>query len=249
MTQTWDPQQYQTTAAFVPALGAPVLSLLDPQPGERILDLGCGDGVLTAELVAAGAEVVGVDRSPEMVAAAVARGLDARVIDATALTFAEEFDAVFSNAALHWVPDADAVLAGVARSLRPGGRFVAELGGHGNVAALGTALSAVLGRRGIDTSAVSPWYFPTVEAYAERLAAAGFAVDRISLIPRPTPLPGDLADWFATFGRVFLEALPADERAGASAEAVELLRPWLCDDHGRWTADYVRLRVAAHLAR
>ncbi|MEZ5142897.1 MAG: methyltransferase domain-containing protein [Acidimicrobiales bacterium] len=249
MTQTWDPQQYQSTAAFVPALGAPVLALLGPQPGEHILDLGCGDGVLTAELVAAGADVVGVDASAEMVDAAVARGLEARVMDATELAFSDEFDAVFSNAVLHWLPatESDEVLRRVARALHPGGRFVAELGGHGCVAAVATALSAVLARRGIDAADVSPWYFPTVDDYGARLVAAGFAVDTIELIPRPTPLPGDVSDWIATFGKVFLAALPADEREAATSEAVVLLRPWLCDDRGRWTADYIRLRFAAHL--
>ena len=248
MTQTWDPDQYQATAAFVPALGAAVLELLAPQVGERILDLGCGDGALTVELVAAGAEVVGVDSSAEMVEAARARGLDAHVVDGEALAFDHEFDAVFSNAALHWMRDADAVLAGVAQALRPGGRFVAECGGHGCVAAVGTALTAVLARRGIDAAALTPWYFPTVDDYGARLARAGFVVDSIALIPRPTPLPGDVRDWIDTFGKVFLGAVADDDRQAAVDEAVALLRPWLCDDRGRWTADYVRLRFAAHLA-
>lgn len=247
MAQTWDPTQYQRTAAFVPALGAPVLALLDPRVGERILDLGCGDGVLSAELEAAGATVVGVDASPEMVEAARQRGIDAHVVDGAALEFDHEFDAVFSNAALHWMLDADAVLDGVGRALRSGGRFVAELGGHGCVAAIATALTAVLARRGIDAAARSPWYFPTVEDYGARLRAAGFVVDEIALIPRPTPLPGDVGEWVATFAKVFLAPLPEGDRAAAVLEVVELLRPWLCDEQGRWTADYVRLRFAAHL--
>lgn len=246
-TQTWDPDQYARTAGFVPALGAPVLALLDPQPGERIIDLGCGDGVLTAELVAAGAEVVALDASPEMVAGARARGLDASVADGQAFDVGTGFDAVFSNAALHWMPDMDAVLACVARALRPGGRFVAECGGHGCVAAIGTALGAVLARRGVATDDVRPWTFPTDEAYAARLVAAGFVVDQIGLIPRPTPLPGDVRDWLATFAGPFFAGLEPDDRVAATDEAVDLLRPWLCDDQGRWTADYVRLRFVAHL--
>src|SRR4051812_24270218 len=126
---TWAPDAYLQHAGFVPALGAGVLELLDPQPGERILDLGCGEGSLTQELVARGAVVLGVDSSDAQVAAARARGLDARVMDGEALAFEHEFDAVFSNAALHWMRRPDAVVAGVARALRPGGRFVAELGG------------------------------------------------------------------------------------------------------------------------
>ena len=149
MTQHWSPADYQQHAHFVPALGASILAQLAPQPGERILDIGCGDGVLTTQIAASGAIVVGVDASTEMVAAATSLGLDARVMDARALSFVEEFDAVFSNAALHWIPQADAVLSGIARALRPGGRFVAEFGGHTNVAAIAVAIRAVFGRHGI----------------------------------------------------------------------------------------------------
>ncbi len=147
-----------------------MLELLDPKPGERILDLGCGDGVLTEKIVAAGAAVVGVDASAEMIDAARRRGLDARVGDGAQLGFAREFDAVFSNAALHWMKrDPDAVIAGVARALKPGGRFAGELGGHGCVAAITVALFAVLARRGASGSLESPWYFPTVADYRARL--------------------------------------------------------------------------------
>src|SRR5579875_671222 len=158
--QHWLAERYAANAAFVPALGTAALALLAPQPGERILDLGCGDGVLTAKIAAAGAAVA-VDAAPDMVRAARARGLDARVMDGRALAFAGEFDAVFSNAALHWMREADAVLAGVFRALKPGGRFVAEMGGHGNIAAIITALSAVLARRGVDAAALNPFYFPS----------------------------------------------------------------------------------------
>ena len=132
--QTWNPDQYARNAGFVPALGLPVVELLDPQPGERILDLGCGDGVLTEKLASLGCQVVGVDSSAAQVAAAQARGLDARVVDAHELPFEAEFDAVFSNAALHWMRQPEAVIAGVWRALEPGGRFVGELGGAGNIA-------------------------------------------------------------------------------------------------------------------
>src|SRR4051794_21951268 len=143
MSQTWSPTSYQQNAAFVPALGAPLLAQLAARPGERILDLGCGDGTLTEQIAAAGASVVGIDASPEMVAGAARRGLDARLIDATKLPFEIEFDAAFSNAVLHWVTDADAVLRGVYRALKPGGRFVAEFGGHTNIAAISVAMRAV----------------------------------------------------------------------------------------------------------
>lgn len=244
--QSWDPERYERHARFVSDLGAPVVALLAPRAGERILDLGCGDGVLTQRLAAMGCTVVGVDASPAQVAAARARGCDARVMNATGLRFAAEFDAVFSNAALHWVRDADTMLAGVARALRPRGRFVAELGGSGCVHTIRAALHAALRRRGIDPDAHDPWYFPTVEDYGARLAAAGFAVDSIALIPRPTPLPGDVTGWLETFAESFTNALPAGERPAFLEEVRDALRPSLCDPGGEWSADYVRLRFAAH---
>src|ERR1700729_570731 len=175
--QHWSAERYAATAHFVPAFGAPVVELLDPLPGERILDLGCGDGVLTAKIAAAGANVVAVDAASDMVAAAQAKGLDARVVPGQSLAFEREFDAVFSNAALHWMQPQEAVLAGVARALKPGGRFVAEMGGHNNTAAIQVAFRAVLGRRGIEALTLSPWYFPSAAAYRARLETAGFQVE------------------------------------------------------------------------
>jgi trans-aconitate methyltransferase len=243
--QTWDPERYARTARFVADLGAPVVELLDPKPGEHILDLGCGDGALTEKLVALGCDVVGVDGSAEQVAAACARGLDARVMDGEALAFAGEFDAVFSNAALHWMKRLDAPIDGAWRALRPGGRFVAELGGHGCIRAIETALFAALARRDIDGRSLYPWVFPTPEDYAPRLEARGFRVDEIALIPRPTPLPGPMRDWLETFALSFTRALPPDARSDFLDEVSEALRPELCDSDGHWTADYVRLRFAA----
>jgi len=245
--QTWKAESYAQNARFVSDLGGPVLELLAPRHGERILDLGCGDGVLTEKLAAAGAIVVGVDGALDMVAAAKKRGLDARLVRGESLDFPPEFDAVFSNAAMHWMRDADAVIAGVRRALKPGGRFVAEFGGHGCVAAVTVALMAVLARRGIDGAAAIPWYFPTVDDYREKLEAAGFTVDYIELIPRPTPLPADIGPWLDIFAQNFFAAIPANDRSAARDEAIALLRPVLCDSRGRWTADYTRLRFAAHL--
>ncbi len=246
-TQQWSAARYAANADFVPALGQPVLDLLQPQPGERILDLGCGDGTLTEKLVASGARVVGIDSSADMIAAARQRGLDARIMDARALVFENEFDAVFSNAVLHWIRDnPDAAIAGAFRALRSGGRFVGELGGHANVAAITVALVATLERRGIkDAPAWIPWYFPTVEDYEARLRLAGFVPQSVQLLPRPTLLPTGMRAWLDTFANPFCAALPGEERDGFLDEVTALLKPVLCDAAGNWTADYTRLRFAA----
>jgi SAM-dependent methyltransferase len=246
-TQTWSASGYSRHAHFVPALGDAIFQILSPQPEERILDLGCGDGVLTQRLVAAGASVVGVDSSPEMIAAAKARGLDARLADASNLTFANEFDAVFSNAVLHWIKsDPNAPIAGAYRALKPGGRFVGEFGGHGCVAAIGVALIAALERRGVREAATyMPQYFPTAEDYRARLIQAGFTADYVELVPRPTPLPTGMRGWLDTFAKAYCAALPVEQHDAYLDDVVNLLRPVLCDDQGNWTADYIRIRFAA----
>jgi trans-aconitate methyltransferase len=248
-TQTWDPERYAREARFVTDLGMPVVELLAPQRGERILDLGCGDGVLTAKLAEMGCGVVGIDASEMQVEAARKRGVDARVMAGEALQFHEEFDAVFSNAALHWMLRPDEVIAGVWRALRCGGRFVAEMGGHGNVETIRVALVDALNRRGIGGDSLVPWYFPTIEDYSARLRKAGFVISYISLFPRPTPLPGDVSSWLENFAEDFLRPLPPAERPAYIEDVREVLRPKLCDASGNWTADYVRLRFAAQKPR
>lgn len=243
--QTWDPELYARNARFVSDLGAAVLDLLAPRPGERILDVGCGDGLLTRQLVDLGCDVVAVDASAAQIAAARQRGIDAHVINADALPFEGEFDAVFSNAALHWIKNADAPIAGVYRSLKPDGRFVAECGGDGCVQTIRAALVQVLERRGIDGEARVPWYFPTVDDYTAKLERAGFQVDSIALIPRPTPLPGDVVQWLETFAHSFVHGFTERERAEYFAEVRAILDPQLRDGSGTWVADYVRLRFKA----
>jgi trans-aconitate methyltransferase len=240
----WSASTYAANARFVADLGSPVLGLLAPRAHERILDLGCGDGALTEKLVAAGAIVTAVDAAPDMIRAARARGLDAYVVDGQSLTYDGEFDAVFSNAALHWMPDGAAVIAGVFRALKPGGRFVGEFGGHGNVAAIVTALNAALLARGQDPSKLRRWY-PTAERYAAMLAAGGFHVRSAVLIPRPTPLPTGMAGWLSTFADPFLADMPGLDRAELMTEVAALLAPALQTDTGEWVADYVRLRFEA----
>lgn len=247
-SQHWDSDTYAKNASFVSRLGQPVVDLLAPRAGERILDLGCGDGALTQVLADAGADVVGVDSSESQVAGARARGLDARVADATALGFDREFDAVFSNAALHWVRPPEAAAAGVHRALRPGGRFVGEFGGAGNVAAIESALIGALNNRGVDGHAANPWYFPTPEQYTGLLRSLGFEVRSAELIPRLTPLPITMQEWLEILARPFFDALPEAEHESLKDEVADATRAELMDGEGHWSADYVRLRFAAHKA-
>lgn len=243
----WSAARYEANARFVTDLAGPVVALLDPHPGERILDLGCGDGPLTRALADLGCEVVGVDGSADMVAGARARGVDARVMDGHALNFDNEFDAVFSNAALHWMTRPDAVIAGVARALKPGGRFVAEQGGQGNVAAIRTALIAVLTEAGVKTDLTDIWSFPSAAEQEKWLEAAGFEVEECAIHPRPTPVAAGMEAWLETLAAPALAALPAGGRAAARARVAALVRPALCDSEGNWVADYVRLRFRARL--
>jgi len=244
-SQRWSAEAYAQHAHFVPALGEPVVQPLAPQPGEHILDVGCGDGTLTSKLAEAGAIVVGIDSSPELLEAARARGLDVRLADARRLSFTSEFDAVFSNAALHWITGPDPVLAGVYRALRPGGRFVAECGGQGNVAAICTALLGARMARGYALLEQLPWYFPSVDAYTLKLRAHGFIVDSIELFARPTALPTGMRGWLDTFAGPFLGDVATGDRGPLLDDACALLAPSLRDESGAWTADYVRLRFRA----
>jgi trans-aconitate methyltransferase len=248
-TQTWNAVEYGKNARFVTDLGAPVLELLAPQPGERILDIGCGDGVLTKKIADAGCTVIGLDSSPDFCAAARRLGLEVVESGAYDMAFAREFDAVFSNAALHWMTDPDRLIRKVATALRPKGRFVAEMGGHRCVETVRRGLIDELDARGHDGAAADPWYFATPEDYGARLEAAGFAVRSIALIPRPTPLPGDIVDWLAIFAKSFTAVLPESERSDYLDKVRARIKPKLCDAAGNWTADYTRLRFAAHLDR
>ena len=238
----WDPVGYDQNARFVSDLGEPVLQLLNPKAGETVLDLGCGDGELTLKLMDAGCHVIAVDSSPAMVESSLAKGINVRVMDGQHLEFEDAFDAVFSNAALHWMTQPREVIAGVKRALKPTGRFVAEMGGQGNVVSVLAALTKARQRRGL--APVNPWYFPSVEEYHQLLEEAGFQVPVIQLILRPTVLPGELRGWLETFAGSFLSTEEA-EREEMIAEITEELAPTLRDDSGKWTVDYVRLRFVA----
>jgi SAM-dependent methyltransferase len=246
----WSPTDYATNAAFVPALGMAALELLAPQPGELILDLGCGDGVLTRRIIDAGARVIGLDASQEMVEAARGRGVDAFVADAQALDLEEQavrfgqFDAAFSNAALHWMLDPDAVASGVFAVLKPGGRFAGEMGGDGNIATLRAGIRAELGERGYEVPGEDPQWYPSVEEFVRLYACAGFTGIQAQLIPRPTPLATGVAAWVKTFRAGWLEVagVPHAERDEVAAGVEARLQPRLQQPDGSWVADYVRLR-------
>ena len=246
-TQTWDPLAYERNGAFVHGLASGVLEWLDAQPGEYVLDLGCGDGQLTRRIADSGAHVLGVDASAEMVLAARERGVEAEHANAEQLPFRDgTFDAVFSNAVLHWVRDHDRMMQQVHRVLKPGGRFVAEMGGHGNVAAIHVALTAILERHGFGDRERGVNYYPSTAAYSERLAKHRFSVEKIAVIPRPTRLPDTgMEGWLRTFRRGVLEGLAGEVREAVVRETVKLLEPALRDEAGNWIADYVRLRFVA----
>lgn len=235
-TSSWDAADYARVGRFVSDLGAAALDLLDPQVGERILDIGCGDGALTHKIVERGAEVLGVDNSPDLVAAARAIGIEVLEMDAADMSFGPEFDAAFSNAALHWMLDKERVAAATFRALKPGGRFAGEMGGEGNLLNLRETLDAELIARGYPPPLESSNWYPSVDEFADIYEAAGFEQVDARLIERPTPLPKGVGEWVTTFRRGWLDraGVPDEERADI-ARAV-------ADSVGSDTADYVRLR-------
>ncbi len=261
--QTWNTDNYATHGRFVANLATAVVDLLAPQPGEQILDIGCGDGALTEQLAATGAILTGADASAAMVAAAQTRAqtcvqkcahpFEVAHHPAESLPYIAQFDAAFSNAALHWIPEATqpAALTAIHRALKPNGRFVAEMGGFANIAAIRAALQSTLAPYGIDAEADAASFYPTPATYRRLLEAAGFTVQSIDLIPRPTPLPdgpdgkNGMEIWLNTFRNGILDTLPPTDRAQVVAATVAILEPILRDHDGNWTADYVRLRFHA----
>jgi SAM-dependent methyltransferase len=242
----WNPESYARDARFVSDLGEPLLQILDPRPGELILDLGCGDGTL-GEKIAARSKLVGVDSSMPFLKSARLRHLTVVQMDGQQLAFKHCFDAVFSNAALHWMKRPEKVLEGIADCLKPRGRFVGEFGGRGNVETIRAALHAGLEKRAVDPWQVDPWYYPSPETFAALLERFGFSVGYIELIPRATKLPGDISRWLELFAQPFIKSLVDGDERRFIEEVRDALEPELRRSDGSWYADYVRLRFKAEL--
>jgi trans-aconitate methyltransferase len=246
----WDAQLYDSKHSFVSRYGADVIALLAPQPGERILDLGCGTGHLTYQIAGANVDVVGLDSAASMIEQAKANypDLHFELGDATGLHFTEEFDAVFSNAVLHWINQPAKVISGVWRALKPGGRFVAEFGGKGNVQAIAQAIHHALVVSGYASDEpFNPWYFPSIAEYGTLLEQQGFQLTYATLFDRLTPMTeGDkgMQNWIAMFASNLLASVPVDQRASVLTKIEDNLRSKLYQD-GTWFIDYRRLRVLA----
>jgi trans-aconitate methyltransferase len=243
-TTSWDPATYARDARFVADLGEPLLDLLAPRNSEIIMDLGCGDGALT-EKIPSGVSVVGADASFAQARAAKERRLSVVVVDGHHLCFKQRFDAVFTNAALHWMRQPEKVVKGVWQCLKPGGRFIGEFGAKGNVETVRSALHEALLRRGMDPLAVDPWYFPSAEDFSSLLVNSSFTVRSIEIIQRPTPFPRELFDWLEIFAQPFTKAIEKDHRQSFLDEVCRRSETALREADGRWTVDYVRLRFAA----
>jgi trans-aconitate methyltransferase len=246
-SQSWDAALYEDKHAFVWKQAASLVELLAPQPGERILDLGCGTGHLAAAIAATGAKVIGLDQSAVMLEQARSAYPNLQFMhgDARNFSFGDSFDAVFSNAVLHWVRPPEAVIRCVRNTLKPGGRFVAEFGGRENVQAIEAALRLAARQMGIRLEEPL-WYFPSVGEYATLLESAGLEVRFSSLFDRPTPLegPDGLKSWVRMFACSVLDAVQAGREEPFLRAVEELARPRLFRD-GTWQADYRRLRVVA----
>ncbi|MBW4501479.1 MAG: methyltransferase domain-containing protein [Scytonema hyalinum WJT4-NPBG1] len=246
----WNAELYDSKHSFVSELATDLVELLSPKPGEYILDLGCGTGHLTHKIASKGAEVIGIDSASTMIEQASQNypPIDFSVIDARKLPFTEKFDAIFSNAVLHWIKEPEEVVIGINRALKPGGRFVAEFGGKGNVQAIVTAIYHALQKAGYPAdAALSPWYFPSIGEYGSLLEKHGLQLTFATLFERPTPLEDGeqgMQNWLKMFANSFFNGLSVDAQMSTLTDIENQLRPTLYKN-GTWFADYKRIRVIA----
>ncbi len=243
-TNHWNPNTYNKHTAFVSQLALPVVDLLAPKKGEFILDAGCGEGTLAVEIERRSAKVIGVDTSTEMIEQCQAKGIEAYVGSVTELPYEEVFDAVFSNAMLHWVKDARTAVQNIAKALKCGGRFVCEFGGEGNVYHVISAMQKVLEAHPEFGTFENPWYFPSVETYTALLESEGFSVKQIELIPRPTPMD-DIAHWLELFANSITTHFSKAQFETFKQECKDILRETNYSEEKGWMVDYVRIRVKA----
>ena len=243
-TNNWNANNYNKHADFVSILATPVVELLKPKKDEKILDLGCGDGTLAVEIEKAGTKVVAVDLSEDMVEKTKEKGVEAYVMSATELTFQDEFDAVFSNAVLHWVNEPKIAIQKIYNSLKDGGRFIAEFGGYGNIKHLTDAMQKVFDKHPEYGKFHNPWYFPKVQKYKTLLEEGGFEVGYIELIPRPTKID-DISNWLNIFANGIVSHLTHEQQINFNNEVREILKPIIYSKKEGWVADYARLRLEA----
>lgn len=243
-TNIWNADDYNKHADFVSDLAFPVIELLNPQQNERILDLDCGEGTLAIEIEKFSTKVVAVDFSGSMVEKTKEKGIEAYVMSATELPFEDEFDAVFSNAVLHWIKEPETAIKKISAALKAGGRFITEFGGYGNIKYLTDAMQEVFDRHEEYGEFKNPWYFPKVADYQAFLEANGFTVDYIELIPRPTKVD-DIANWLDIFANGIISHLTKKQQERFKQEVIALLKPKIYSEKEGWIADYVRLRLKA----
>jgi len=243
-TNQWNPNTYNKHTAFVSQLALPVVDLLDPKKGEKILDVGCGEGTLAVEIERRGAKVIGVDMSSEMIEQCQAKGIEAYVGSVTDLPYDEEFDAIFSNATLHWIKNSKSAVQNIAKSLKSSGHFVCEFGGEGNAYALVSAMQEVFEKHPEFGEFENPWYFPSVEEYTTLLESEGFKVEYMDIIPRPTPMD-DIGNWLDIFANGVTKHLSKEQFEVFKKACRAILKERIYSEDEGWMLDYKRLRVRA----
>ena len=243
-TNNWNANNYNKHADFVSILATPVVELLKPKKDEKILDLGCGDGTLAVEIEKAGSKVIAVDLSEDMVEKTKEKGIEAYVMSATELTFQDEFDAVFSNAVLHWIKEPEIAIQKIYNSLKDEGRFIAEFGGYGNIKHLTDTMQNVFRIHPEYGEFNNPWYFPKADDYKRVLENGGFKISYIKIIPRPTKID-DISNWLNIFANGIVSHLTREQQINFNNEVREILKPIIYSKKEGWVADYVRLRLEA----